>query len=294
MAFSPDGRLLAIGDSGSGSGYAQPPSGRLRVWDPASERQPHELGGPTGVVSAVAFSPDGRFLAYGDHDRGSTGRLRVWDLATGRQQAELSAQTTAVTTMAFSPDGQLLATGDGIASGWPSWGRVRVWEVTTGRQRAELGEPTGQVNTVAFSPDGRLVASGDNDGISSGWLSGGRVRVWELTSRRQQAELASHTGAIVAVAFSPDGRLLTSADNAGVARIWRTDTYTLVATMIDFTGGWAVLLPDGSYKLAGDPGRRLWWAMKLSRFEPGEFDDFSPSVRRLDPDTLIPGLERYR
>jgi hypothetical protein len=46
-------------------------------------------------------------------------------------------------------------------------------------------------------------------------------------------------------------------------------------------GGYAVLLPDGSYKLDGNPGRVLWWAIKLCRFAPGELDPYDPTIRRL-------------
>jgi hypothetical protein len=54
-----------------------------------------------------------------------------------------------------------------------------------------------------------------------------------------------------------------------------------------------VLLPDGSYKLTGDPGDELWWSVGLARFEPGDLDAFDPTIRRLPDDAVIPGLERY-
>jgi len=50
----------------------------------------------------------------------------------------------------------------------------------------------------------------------------------------------------------------------------------------------ALLLPDGSFKLEGDPGRSLWWAIKQCRFEPGELDPDDPTIRRLPPDAPIP------
>ena len=62
-------------------------------------------------------------------------------------------------------------------------------------------------------------------------------------------------------------------------RLWNSITGTWRATLLIALGegGDAVLLPDGSYKLDGDPGRALWWAIKLCRFAPGELD---PTIRR--------------
>ncbi|MGQ0776205.1 MAG: hypothetical protein ACT4NY_17560 [Pseudonocardiales bacterium] len=53
-------------------------------------------------------------------------------------------------------------------------------------------------------------------------------------------------------------------------------------------GGYAVLLPDGSYKLVGEAGRSLWWAIKLCRFAPGELDPYDPTIRQLPPEAPIP------
>jgi WD40 repeat protein len=280
---------------GSGA-WGPPPSGRIRLWDwgQASHQQPQTYGlaGPPGEVSAVAFSPDGRLLAYRDPGWNAAERLRVWDLAAGRDQVEITGQFTQVSTAVFSPDGRLLATGDGHPAGSQAWAHVRVWEVATGRRQAQLGEPTGYLTALAFSPDGRYVAAGDHG--CAGSFRDGRVRVWEWASGRQVAELGGHTDGVLTVAFSRDGGLLASTDHAGVTRIWTTPFYTLVATLVAFPHGWAVLLPDGSYKLAGDPHGRLWWAMKLCRLERDDLDDLAPILRRMDSDALIPGLEHYR
>ena len=76
---------------------------------------------------------------------------------------------------------------------------------------------------------------------------------------------------MTAVAFSPDGTLIATASADGTAVIWDTDTGAPLVMLIALsTGGYATLLADGTYKLGGDPGDDIWWAMKLCRFEPGE------------------------
>src|SRR5439155_25893518 len=66
VAYSPDGKYLAtcggIPDVFSGANPSDPP-GELKVWDAVSGKEIANLGKPTSVVTAVAFSPDGRLLA---------------------------------------------------------------------------------------------------------------------------------------------------------------------------------------------------------------------------------------
>jgi len=92
------------------------------------------------------------------------------------------------------------------------------------------------------------------------------------------------------VAFSPDGTLLaTTTSDDRTARLWDPTTGTWRATVLALeAGGYAVLFPDGGYKLDGDPGRLLWWAVKLCRFAPSELDPYDPMIQRLPTDVPIP------
>ncbi|WP_322762122.1 hypothetical protein, partial [Frankia sp. Cr2] len=85
-------------------------------------------------------------------------------------------------------------------------------------------------------------------------------------------------------ASSPDGSLRAVGHLDGTVELRRTDSGDTLATLVGLdAGGWAVLLPDGRFKIEGDPGRSLWWVIKLCRFEPGDLD-------RLDIDTGLPDL----
>ena len=100
VAFSPDGRTLAAGDSG----------GHVGLWDTGSGRRSATLAEGSPVFS-VAFSPDGRTLAAGD----SGGGVGLWDTASGRRTVAL-AEGSPVYGVAFSPDGRTLAAGDWAAA----------------------------------------------------------------------------------------------------------------------------------------------------------------------------------
>jgi WD40 repeat protein len=91
------------------------------LWDLTS-REPvgGELIGHLDRVSALAFSPDGKTLASGSHDR----RVKLWSVPAASEVASLEAHQGGVFCLAFSPDGTVLASGGGVPSGW---GEVYLW-----------------------------------------------------------------------------------------------------------------------------------------------------------------------
>lgn len=124
-AFSPDGRLLAWGDS----------EDQVRIWDVIRGKGIRHLqsDGPRPDASWPAapllFSPDGRTLAVGSgpDERGPEGAVRVvlWDVATGRVRRRFDSPTEPIRSLAFSPDGRLLATGTGRTT-------LLLWDLTGG------------------------------------------------------------------------------------------------------------------------------------------------------------------
>jgi WD40 repeat protein len=132
---------------------------------------------------------------------------------------------------------------------------------------------------VAFRPVGTLLATASDDGTA---------RLWDPATGQHRTTLTGHTGRVRAVAFSPDGTLLATTSTDGTTRLWDPATGASRATLLALTaGGYAVLLPDGVHKLAGDPDRSLWWAIKLCCFAPGELDPYDPAIRRLPADAPL-------
>ena len=103
-----------------------------------------------GRVLAVAFSPDGRYVASG-----GLADLKVWDLATRRPRLDLAGHSEWIGAIAFSPDGRVIAAGGGEKT-------VHLWDAETGRPLRTLAGHTGAVNDLQFSPDGRSARIGES------------------------------------------------------------------------------------------------------------------------------------
>ncbi|HZN19013.1 MAG TPA: hypothetical protein VFB84_12700, partial [Micromonosporaceae bacterium] len=155
---------------------------------------------------------------------------------------------------------------------------TRLWQTSTGQHHTTLKGHTGPVSGVAFSPDGTLLATASSDTTT---------RLWQTSTGQHHTTLEGHTNWVNGVAFSPDGTLLATASDDNTARLWEVATGTCLAVLLPLPSGYAVLLPDGSYKLDGEPGNVLWWALKLCRFAPGELDEYVPGLVRRPADSPI-------
>jgi WD40 repeat protein len=135
-----------------------------------------------------------------------------------------TGHTRSANAVVFSPDNRWLASGgkDNV---------VKIWDLANGNVLRTLYGHTSNVNALAVSPDGKLLASGSGDindkrdlgTFTQGGVVGGAedntVRIWSVQTGQQLQVLRGHQLPVGAVAFSPDGRSLTSVSGDAV-KVW--------------------------------------------------------------------------
>ncbi|MCE2401673.1 WD40 repeat domain-containing protein [Candidatus Poribacteria bacterium] len=221
LAFSPDNRILATGESNNGV---------VQLWDLESGTElstlPFTIAGDAAL--AITFSDDGKTLITPN----KFGEIIHWDVATRSIKNYVDSYRPKLTMLeedgkygnhsydeiAFAQDRKTFVSGD------PRDGKMRLWDAATGQQLAifkakskfagisrQEPEPQKGVNALAFSSDGKTVASGHDDNT---------VRLWDITTRTEIATLKGHNQRINKLVFSPDGTVLASGSADKTILLW--------------------------------------------------------------------------
>jgi WD40 repeat protein len=222
VAFSPDGHTLASAADGV-----------IRLWDVPGRQLIDTLQDDEPFSHSLAFSPNGRILAWGRGD-GSHGSVQLWDIAAGQSIGLLEENIGTVWDVIFSPDGQTVATTSSDCI-------VRLWDAST----LELLFSQPDAWNIAFHPGGHLLATHhgyycNSDG--EGWM---QTQIWDL-SLFQLLNTFAEIGPVIA--FSPDGYLVAWQFMGGSVGVWDVESGQLVRQMQssgDGGGHVAALSSDG-------------------------------------------------
>lgn len=247
IAFSPDGRIVAAAHLDK----------VIRLWDAPSGALVGELKGHTEQIYAVAFSADGKTLLSG----GNEPNLRLWDVARKTESGVLRKHTRAVLCLAFSADGRTLATGGGFDEA-----AARLWDYPSLKEVAcfTIKERAAGIDTLALAPDGKSLATpGDVFGS---------VHLWDVMTGRGRTVLTSHDVGIVRLGISPDNKVLAALGGDHLLRMWDFDTsreraFPAGAAMaLAFSpDGKIIVTAGGTSGSVHSPGQFILWEVATGR-----------------------------
>jgi WD40 repeat protein len=164
VAFSPDGKTLAVGGLGE-----------VVLWDLAAGTLSRRIavGQTTTMVQAVVFTKDGAALAAGQGTAYVSGTVSLLEVDSGKPIAEFQDAKGLVNCLTLSPDGKLLVAGCGDAAAY-------VWGLEDNKLVATLRDHSLPVLSAAFTSDGKFLCTGGADAMVQAW----DTETWEPDIRR--------------------------------------------------------------------------------------------------------------
>jgi WD40 repeat protein len=194
VAVCPKGRLLAYGGG---------------LWEVATGNKVRAFALPDGLVYDIAFSPDGKALAYRICESlAQDGALVVvLDVATGKRMFQVGEfdwdrykLSPFVSAPKFSPDGSTIAFSE------PDQPALHLWDVAAGKAVHRI--PLAQhEEVVGFSSDGKTLVSWQR--------AGGRIRLWDAATGKQRRAIKVENG-VRSILLAPDGRTAAVTKDGGL------------------------------------------------------------------------------
>ena len=214
IAFSPDGKLMAVG---CGHRRSRMFDGFINLWDMDKKKIIAQIRGQHESIGCLAFSPDGKTLASG----GVARDMILWDVATRRlkfkaavDETHAEGGDTDVRRIRFSSDGSRLAYLDDLR-------QVRVWELGSGaKERTPYRTPVkADIFDVAFAADNSLrVLARD---VRTKRDMGSDTRLWSSATNEPLWSLSQPLIADLDGVFSPDGKKIAILDGVQHSRVPR-------------------------------------------------------------------------
>uniref|UniRef100_A0A674E8H2 PWP2 small subunit processome component n=1 Tax=Salmo trutta TaxID=8032 RepID=A0A674E8H2_SALTR len=193
---------VSMNSSGDWIGFGCSGLGQLLVWEWQSESYVFKQQGHFNNMAALAYSPDGQYIATGGDD----GKVKLLYLHRYRNfRTFTSPRPAQFSSLAVDPSGDL------VSAGAQDSFEVFIWSMQTGRLLEVLGGHEGPVSCLCFSPVQSILASASWDKT---------VRLWDMMDSWQTTETLRLTSDGLAVSYRPDGQELAVATLDGEISFW--------------------------------------------------------------------------
>ena len=278
LAFSPDGKILAVG------GYRT-----VTLWNLPTGKALTAISHLPGPVQGLAFRPDGAQLAVAGGAPGTSGEVRVYDTKTfAKIGPTLEGHSDVVMSVAWSADGKWLATGSQDKT-------ARLWLWPDGKELKLFKDHSDAVTKVCFSPDGKALYTasmdhnlrrydtdkgtlvraftGHNEGVTAMAFSAQNnylvsagseteLRRWDPETGVNSSKHGGHSATVTEIVFSKDTKFIASASGDHSIRLWEAGNNNALRTLTGSTDWeYAVAIsPDDKWTAGGgaDGMVRLW------------------------------------
>ena len=178
-------------------------NGLACIWDQTTGQLLTTLKHGGEYVNAVAFSPDGQYLATGSDD--PAGYIQIWSISTGQRVKVIPGHGDEVLSLTYSRDGQQL-----LSSSYDK--TARLWDVESGQEIRKFVGHTWWVWSAMFSPNEQQIVTAGQDGI---------VIVWDVKTDQRTPAFTGHQGPVFCASFSPDGKQVASAGYDRRLLLWK-------------------------------------------------------------------------
>ena len=208
----------------------------VRIWSAETGVELTKFAGHTADVWAITFNHDGSRLASAAGMSGDKAEVIIWDLNDlesqpnrKREVLRLPNLTGLYCSVAFNQDGSRLAVANGVVAG--ADGQVIVFDANSGTEIKRLPSVPGGCVDVAFSADSKRLAATSGNATGTADLVDGSIYIWDAENYEEIGRCQGHKGAVIGLAFSPDGHRLASTGFDHTVRVWDADKFEELNSM---------------------------------------------------------------